>query len=74
MSMTGRYLRVESCVIEGILDAPSTLLDVLYLESEPTDYKARYLDIDKTWHIIHFLLNDHRWEGAVAFWCRARRH
>src|SRR5215467_11673212 len=66
MSMTGRYLRVESRVIACILDAPSTLLDVLYPEPEPADFEARYLDIDKTWHIIHFLLNDHAWEGSSA--------
>src|SRR5215475_13378114 len=66
MSMTGRYLRVESRIIAGILDAPSTLLDVLYPEPEPMDHRARYLDIDKTWHIIHFLLNNHAWEGSGA--------
>src|SRR5262249_15422317 len=63
MSMTGRYLRVDSSVIESILDSPSTLLDVLYPEPESADHTARYLDIDKTWHIIHFLLNNHAWEG-----------
>jgi len=64
MSMTGRYLRVDSSVVAGILDAPSTLLDVLYPEPESADHAARYLDIDKTWHIIHFLLNNHAWEGS----------
>jgi hypothetical protein len=64
MSMTGRYLRVESRVIAGILAAPSTLVDLLYPES--ADYEGRYLDIDKTWHIIHFLLNNHAWEGSGA--------
>jgi hypothetical protein len=57
MSMTARYLRVDSRVIVGILSAPSSLLDVLYLEPENADHTARYLDIDKTRHIIHFLLN-----------------
>jgi hypothetical protein len=63
MSMTARYLRVDSRVIVGILSAPSSLLDVLYPDPENADHTARYLDIDKTWHIIHFLLNNHPWEG-----------
>jgi hypothetical protein len=63
MSMTARYLRVDSRVIVGILSAPSSLLDVLYPEPENADHTARYLDIDKSWHIIHFLLNNHPWEG-----------
>jgi hypothetical protein len=63
MSMTARYLRVDSRVIVGILNAPSSLLDVLYPELENADHTARSLDIDKTWHIIHFLLNNHPWEG-----------
>jgi hypothetical protein len=63
MSMTARYLRVDSRVIVGIFNAPSSLLDVLYPEPENADHRARYLDIDKTWHIIHFLLNNHPWEG-----------
>jgi hypothetical protein len=36
---------------------------VLYPEPEPVGYAAKSLDIDKTWHVIHFLLNDHPWEG-----------
>ena len=63
MSMTARYLRVDSRVIVGILSAPSSLLDALYPEPENSDHMARSLDIDKTWHIIHFLLNNHPWEG-----------
>jgi hypothetical protein len=63
MSMTGRYLCVPLSVIAGVKREPSTLLEVLYPEPEPAGYPARYLDIDKTWHIIHFLLNGHAWEG-----------
>src|SRR5262249_49739657 len=66
MSVTGRFLRVELRVIAGILDAPSALLGVLYPEPEPADHEVRYLDIDKTWRIIHFLLNSHAWEGSGA--------
>jgi hypothetical protein len=32
---------------------------MLYPQNENADHTARYLDIDKTWQIIHFLLNNH---------------
>jgi hypothetical protein len=66
MSMTGRYLRVDPGVVARILAEPSSLLDVLYPDPEPADYLARYLDVDKAWHIIHFLLNGDPWEGTGA--------
>ena len=64
MSMTGRYLRVAPEVISRIRATPTDLLEVLYPEPEPTHYAAKQLDIDKTWHVIHFLLNDDPWEGT----------
>jgi hypothetical protein len=67
MSMTGRYLGVSPSVIAGVKREPSSLLGVLYPEPEPEGHPARYLDIDKTWHIIHFLLNGRAWEGDGPF-------
>jgi hypothetical protein len=61
--MTGRYLRVKPSVIADIIGAPDMLLEVLYPEPESPDHADRYLDIDKTWHIIHFLLNGSPWDG-----------
>jgi hypothetical protein len=63
MSITGRYLRVSPDVIRDIQRQPSTILDVIYPEPEPRDHSSRYLDIDKTWHIIHFLLTGDAWVG-----------
>jgi hypothetical protein len=64
MSMTGRYLRVAPEVVFGIQADPTSLLTVLFPDIESPDHLARYLDIDKTWHVIHFLLNGHPWEGS----------
>jgi hypothetical protein len=63
MSMTGRYLRVSPATIAEIKRSPGSLLDVLHPESESESYRSRYLDIEKTWHIIHFLLNGEAWTG-----------
>ena len=62
MSMTGRYLRVSMKRIREIRRRPSILLNVLYpVRSEYPD--GTYLDIDKTWQTIHYLLNEDLWEG-----------
>lgn len=58
MSMNGRYVRLEEDSLLEILEDPSSLLDVLYPGSELPDESGCDLDIDKTWHIIHFLLHD----------------
>lgn len=62
--MTGRYLRVSPAVIEEIKREPDSLLNVLCPAPDPEGHSSAYLDIDKTWHIIHFLLNGDPWSGA----------
>jgi hypothetical protein len=62
MSMTGRYLRLPIREIKRLCDRPDTLLAVLYPESDESTHHR--LDIDKTWHIIHYLLNGQPWNGA----------
>lgn len=65
--MTGQYLRVAPDTITRIQRAPSTLLDALHPDPQPADFLVKHLDIDKTWHVIHFLLNDDPWEGQAPF-------
>ncbi len=67
--MNGEYLRVSPKVIREIQLKPSMLLKVLYPEPEPEDFVSRHLDIEKTWHIIHFLLNGDAWEGSGPSFC-----
>jgi hypothetical protein len=63
MSMTGQYLRVAPEVTGRIQRAPDTLMELLYPDPEPEDRALISLDIDKTWHVIHFLLNGDPWKG-----------
>jgi hypothetical protein len=67
MSMCGNYLRLPETELDAILDAPETLSEVLYPDDEPPDWNQRRIDIDKSWHIIHFLLNGEPWKGSQPF-------
>jgi hypothetical protein len=62
--MNGEYLRVSPSVIRDIQAEPSRLLAILYPDPEPDGFGSRRLDIEKTWHIIHFLLNGDAWDGT----------
>jgi hypothetical protein len=59
--MIGNYRRLEEARLEQLLASPEALSGYLYPETEK--HPGRYLDIDKSWHIIHFLLNGKTWEG-----------
>ncbi len=60
MSMIGNYLRVSEDRLSRLLAHPETVMEVIYREDGPHDDT---LDIDKSWHVIHFLLNGKTWEG-----------
>ena len=56
MSMCGSYLRVTDDQLEQVLNEPDLILDMLFPEDDAEFEAGRYLDIDKAWQIIHFLL------------------
>ncbi len=60
MGMVGNFLMVP--VAEGleILNDPDKLLGGPYVSGEK---EGQYLDIDKSWNGIHFLLTGSVWEG-----------
>ncbi len=68
MSMIGNYRRVTESELSRICDDPNSISDFLNAESND-DTEPRELDIDKSWHAIHFLLNDSPWEGTYPFDC-----
>jgi hypothetical protein len=65
MSMVGGYVRLEEAELKRVLGGdPAQLPDFLF--SDRFDDSELRLDIDKTWHIIHFLLNGDPWQGDGA--------
>lgn len=61
MSMMGNFLLVHDAEIDTLLAAPSGIDDVLdraYAGKDPG-----YVDADRAWHAIHFLLTGTAWGG-----------
>ena len=65
--MIGNYLRVTEETLNELLEEPSRISNVIYPEEETPEWVERRLDIDKSWHIIHFLLNGKEWEGEKPY-------
>lgn len=60
MSMIGNYLLLSTEQLAAIIQEPAQAERLAYPDGElPPDA----LDIDKSWHLIHFLLNGETWGG-----------
>lgn len=66
MSMIGNYLRVTMRELDALRFEPAGIIAVLYPDGGHGDpEQGRCLDIDKSWHAIHFLLTGEPWDGAL---------
>ena len=65
MSMTARYLRVAPQMVAKIHRDPRILPEVLFRFGD--EYGSKAMELDWTWHVIHFLLNGDVWEGEDPF-------
>jgi hypothetical protein len=63
MSMIGNYRRLTEAQLAALKADPEKVADFLYAQEPPT---GMHLNIDKTWHAIHFLLIGKKWEGGGA--------
>ena len=61
MSMIGNYRRVSAATLEDLRRNPEPLARFLYDDAASSSGDG--LDIDKSWHIIHFLLTGDPWKG-----------
>jgi len=63
MSMTGRYLKLSAQQLQEVIDETVDVNELVWPQdgSDP----AGALDIDKTWHVIHFLLTGEAWGGEA---------
>ena len=66
MSMIGNYRRVSETTLSTVCSNPQAISDFLYSGGSGG---SDDLDIDKTWHAIHYLLNGSRWEGTYPLIC-----
>lgn len=66
--MTGRYLKLSAEQLEAVISESVDVSDLVW--PEDGNYPAEPLDIDKTWHVIHFLLTGEVWGGEYPL-CNA---
>lgn len=66
--MIGRFMRVSGSKVGGVISRPHELLDYAYPEDGSDADPSMTLDIDKSWHLIHFLIAGQSWggQGAIA--------
>jgi Domain of unknown function (DUF1877) len=69
MSMIGNLRRTTDARLDALLADPESIVAYLYPEEAEEDAKEEQteafadLEIDKSWHGIHFLLTGTAWEG-----------
>jgi hypothetical protein len=63
MSMIGNYRRVTPQELAALRADPGSVMNFLYPKDHSRPPSGRHLDVDKTWHAIHFLLNGDSWDG-----------
>ena len=68
MSMIGNYRRLSESLLATLCANPDSICDFLY-SHDNQEPDGSHLDIDKSWHAIHFLLNDSQWEGEYPLAC-----
>lgn len=68
MSMIGNYCRVSESLLATICANPDSISDFLYSDDDQEPNGSR-LDLDKSWHAIHFLLTGSQWEGDYPLVC-----
>ena len=66
MSMIGNFRRISGTKLNALLAEPDTIVEFLEQEGDPDAPESEAfadLDVDKSWHAIHFLLTGTAWEG-----------
>ncbi len=63
MSMIGNYLRISAERLRALREDPSGIMSVVYPDGDAAHPDGVHLDIEKSWHAIHFLLTGDTWGG-----------
>lgn len=64
MSMIAVYVRLTADELGALLRDPSSVHDLLERVGEGDDSANPTIDLDKSWHAIHFMLTGDAWGGA----------
>lgn len=62
MSMIGNYMMIDENIIDEIRSGNIAIDSILYDEEISKD---EFLDIDKSWHAIHYLICQDEWDGEL---------
>ena len=65
MSMIGAFIRIPAVLLNDLKEDHESIEGVLFDEGDSRLSDDARLDIDKSWHIIHFLLTGRAWGGAI---------
>ncbi len=63
MSMIGNFFRTDDKTVRDLQTGKLLLGDLLYNEECEVDDDC-FIDIDKSWHAIHFILSGEVWEAS----------
>lgn len=61
--MIGNFLRLSQEDLQQVLDDPDAVRELLFPVDEAAFDNERHLQIDSTWHILHYLLTGTAWDG-----------
>jgi len=62
--MIVNFLAIDQNKANSLINDPDWIADFLYSEESPVEESEDFLDFDKSWHGIHFLVTGNEWEGA----------
>lgn len=65
MSMIGNFLLVKDAEIDDLLRSPEGIHALLEARAHGAGESEDYVDVEKAWHGLHFLLTGTAWEGEA---------
>ncbi|MES2248709.1 MAG: YfbM family protein [Pseudomonadota bacterium] len=67
MSMIGSYLRISPDQLTALINEPALAAELAYPDDGEFPEPPVSFDLDKSWHLIHFLLTGEAWGGEGPF-------
>jgi hypothetical protein len=58
--MTGKFMAIPAGTLNTLIGDPSGILSIIYPDERQAS-QLQYLDVDKAWHGIHYLLTGEPW-------------